>query len=230
MAKNRAKKRSRYQRKPQAGHNKRSYFFWIVVAIAVIGVFALIWWSKNPRGGNEAVSPEGMSMGDANAPVQIDVYTDFQCPYCGRFERDTMPKIIENYVKPGKAHLTIHLFAFLGKESVWAAEAAYCANDQGKFWPYHNKLFNSQAGENQGAFSIEHLKIFAKELGLDTKQFNTCLDSQKYQQAIQQVKDAAGQRGVRSTPTIFINKKLILGAQPYKTFADAIDAALQKGK
>ncbi len=230
MAKNKTKKRPRYQRKPQASKKKQSYVFWIVIVVTVVGVLALIWWGGKPHNVGKAVSPAGMSMGNAKAPVKIDVYTDFQCPYCGRFERDTLPKIIENYVKPGKARLTVHVFAFLGQESAWAAEAAYCANDQGKFWPYHDKLFNSQAGENQGAFNIEHLKAFAKALGLNTKQFDACLDSQKYQAAIQQAQDAAKQRGVHSTPTIFIDQKLILGAQPYKTFADAIDAALQKGK
>ncbi len=167
-------------------------------------------------------------MGPKNAPVQMDIYTDFQCPFCGRFERETLPKLEQNYVKSGKLRITVHLFSFLGDESIWATEAAYCANDQGKFWPYHDKLFNSQAGENQGAFSVPHLKAFAKELGLNTKTFNDCLDSHRYKQAVLDARDKASQRGVRSTPTIYINDKQILGAQPYQVFAQAIDEALKK--
>jgi protein-disulfide isomerase len=95
--------------------------------------------------------------------------------------------------------------AFLGEESQWAAEASECAADQNAFWPYHDKLFASQAGENQGAFNKDKLKAFAVELGLEAKAFNDCLDSGKYTQLVQSESAAAGQLGVRGTPSFFVN-------------------------
>ena len=89
--------------------------------------------------------------------------------------------------------------AFLGDESFWAAEASECAADQDAFWSYHDKLFASQAGENQGAFNKDRLKGFAAELGLDTAAFNTCLDSGKHTQEVQTQSAAARQLGVNST-------------------------------
>jgi protein-disulfide isomerase len=108
--------------------------------------------------------------------------------------------------------------AFLGDESIWAAEASECANDQGKFWEYHDLLFQSQNGENQGAFNKDNLKGFAAKLGLDTAKFNECLDSGKYTAQVQSDSDAGSQLGVRSTPTFVVNGQPLVGAQPFETF------------
>jgi cyclophilin family peptidyl-prolyl cis-trans isomerase len=117
----------------------------------------------------------------------------------------------EKYIKTGQLKLVYRYMAFLGQESQWAAEAAECAAEQGKFWDYHDKLFASQNGENQGAFSQDNLKKFAADLKLDTAKFNQCLDSGKYADKIKQSNDAAGQLGVNSTPTILINGVYIPG-------------------
>jgi protein-disulfide isomerase len=108
--------------------------------------------------------------------------------------------------------------AFLGEESQWAAEASECASDQGAFWQYHDKLFDSQNGENQGAFSKDNLKGFAKDLGLKTDEFNQCLDSGKYTQKVMQETQAAQTLGVQSTPSFYINDWLVLGALPVEEF------------
>lgn len=96
--------------------------------------------------------------------------------------------------------------AFLGQESFWAAEASECAADQGAFWQYHDKIFDSHAGENQGAYSKDRLKGFAAELGLDAAAFNTCLDSGKYTQEVLAQTAVAQQLGVRGTPTFYVNE------------------------
>jgi len=96
--------------------------------------------------------------GDASAPVTIVEFSDFQCPFCGRFTRETAPLIEETYIQSGKVRFGYVHFAFLGPESLWAAQAAECAADQNSFWAYHDLLFQRQAGENQGAFNKENLR------------------------------------------------------------------------
>ena len=166
-------------------------------------------------------------MGDPNAPVTIIEFADFQCPYCGRFFAETKPQIDEQYMQNGEARFAYFNFAFLGPESNWAAEAAECASDQDKFWEYHDKLYDSQSGENQGAFNKDNLKKFAEELGLDTSAFNECLDSGKYTQLIQDESSLASSIGVRSTPTFLINGQAVVGAQPYEIFQQTIDSLLK---
>jgi protein-disulfide isomerase len=116
--------------------------------------------------------------------------------------------------------------AFLGQESVWSAEASECAADQDAFWEYHEKLFASQSGENQGAFNKDKLKELAVELGLDTETFNECLDSGKHTMAVQESTQIAQSIGVRSTPAFLINGTPMLGAQPFEAFQQVIDQLL----
>ncbi len=119
-------------------------------------------------------------------------------------------------------------FAFLGPESQWAGEASECAADQDAFWEYHDKLFDSQSGENQSAFNKDNLKRFATELGLDTRAFGECLDSGKYTSLVQNETRAAQSLGVRSTPTFLLNGKPIVGAQPFEVFQQPIEEARGK--
>ena len=165
--------------------------------------------------------------GDPNAPVTIIEFADFQCPFCGRFFAQTEPQINEQYIQSGKVRLGYFNFAFLGQESTWAAEAAECAADQNKFWEYHDKLYATQSGENQGAFNKGNLKRFARDLGLDTTAFNECLDSGKYTQLIQDESSMASSVGVRSTPTFLINGQPVVGAQPFEIFEQTIDSLLK---
>ena len=165
--------------------------------------------------------------GDPNAPVTMIEFGDFQCPFCGRHAATVGPQIDEQYIQSGKVRFGYFNFAFLGQESNWAAEAAECASDQNKFWEFHDMLYTSQSGENQGAFNKENLKKFAKDLGLDTSAFNDCLDSGKYAQLIQDESTMASSIGVRSTPTFLINGQAVVGAQPYEIFQQTIDSLLK---
>lgn len=119
-------------------------------------------------------------------------------------------------------------FAFLGQESQWAGEASECAAEQDAFWEYHDKLFDSQSGENRGAFNKENLKTFAEELGLDANVFNDCLESGKYTTVVQNERQLAQSLGVRSTPTFLVNGKPLIGAQPFEVFKQAIETELTK--
>jgi protein-disulfide isomerase len=120
-------------------------------------------------------------------------------------------------------------FAFIGDESRWAAEAAECANEQDRFWDYYDKIFEEQAGENVGSFGRENLKRFADDLGLDTTQFNQCLDSGKYSAKVQQEIAQGRQAGVHSTPALLVNGRLIERGSDYQVLQAAIEAALKSG-
>ncbi len=172
---------------------------------------------------------KGNAMGDPNAPVKIVEYADYQCPFCARFEQMTQQQLIENYIATGKVYFEFRSMGeFIGPESKRAAEAAYCAGDQGQFWEYHDMLFSNQGSENSGAFSDDHLQAFAGNLGLDMNQFNTCLSSGKYSSRVDQDGTDGQAAGVQGTPSFVINGQLaIRGAQPYDAFASAIDALLK---
>jgi protein-disulfide isomerase len=161
--------------------------------------------------------------GQANAPVTIDIYADFQCPFCARAD-GVLQQLAPQYIDTGKVKLVYHNFPIIGPESETAAQAAACAGDQNKFWAYANYLFTHQNGENAGAFSSNALKHFAAQLGLNQSAFNTCLDSGKYSATVHQQALAGQQRGVTVTPTFFINGQKYEGALPYAQMAALIDA------
>jgi protein-disulfide isomerase len=169
----------------------------------------------------------GFVLGDSNAPVTIYEYADFQCPYCARAAAEIVPRLNTDYLATGKAKLIFKIMTFIGEESKWAAEAAACAADQGKFWEYHNKLFEEQNGKNKGTFKVENLKRFARDIGLNQGEFNTCFDSGKYTSEIADQMDEAGNRGVFSTPTFFVGQTAV--DNNYDTISKAIDAALAGG-
>lgn len=167
-------------------------------------------------------------LGNPDAPVTIVEFSDFQCPFCGRFFKMVELQLIEKYVKTGKVKFVYRDFAFLGEESEWAGIAAECSHEQGKFWEYHDYLFNHQQGENGGAFSKANLKLFAQAVGLDTEAFNECLDSDKYSEEVRKDSSDGRALGVSGTPTTFINGKAVVGALPFEEFEKAIKEELAK--
>lgn len=114
----------------------------------------------------DPITSSDFILGNADAKVAVILYTDFQCPFCGKFFKETEETIIKSYIQQGKIKFVHRDFAFLGNESIKSAEAARCAADQGKFWEYHDYLYNHQNGENQGNFSNVNLKLFAQKIGL----------------------------------------------------------------
>lgn len=119
--------------------------------------------------------------------------------------------------------------AFIGEESVRAAEAVECAGEQGQTWEYMDVLFANQRGENRGAYADRYLKAFAEGLGLDTLAFNACLDSRRYRSAVLLETQDGRARGVQSTPTFFINGEMLVGLAPYNVFQQKFEAALGQG-
>ena len=177
---------------------------------------------------NVKISPDDPMKGNPNAKLTVVEFADYQCPFCARFQTDTLPSILKDYVDTGKVKFVYKNLAFLGKESSDAANAALCAKEQNKFWEYHDKLFASQNGENQGGFSADKLKGFAVALGLNTVQFNDCLDKQKYNAQVLADSAEGNKNGFNSTPSVAVGTTPIIGAQPYAQFKTAIDAELGK--
>lgn len=160
------------------------------------------------------------SLGPANAPITLVEFGDFQCPYCREWEQQTYQPLLQAY--PGKIRFVFRDFPLtsIHPNAMPAAEAAQCANGQGQFWPYHDKLFGS---EN---LSDQVYQQYAQDLGLDMTKFNQCLTSHQYASTIQADSDFATNLGVNSTPTFFVNGLAIVGAQPLSTFTGVIDKEL----
>lgn len=163
------------------------------------------------------VTPEGFPLkGSLSAPVTMVEFSDFQCPFCRQFATETLPLIEEKYIRTGLVRLIYRDFAVQGPESQWAAEAAYCAQEQRAFWPYHDLLFARQVGHNSGAFTRENLKLFAAELGLEARLFAECLDSGRYAAVVQAATQEGRSLGLQGTPTFFVNGRKVEGALPFE--------------
>ena len=170
------------------------------------------------------VATEGEpSLGPTNAPVTIVEFSDFQCPYC-RQAQGALKQLMAAY--EGKVKLVFRDFPLrnIHPQAQKAAEAAQCAAEQQKFWPYHDKLF---AASN---LQMDELKKFAQELGLNLEQFTACLDASKYAGGIDADMRAGQNVGVNATPTFFVNGYLLSGAASYERFKELVDAALEQAQ
>jgi protein-disulfide isomerase len=173
---------------------------------------------------NVTVAPDDPSLGAANAPVTLVEFSDFQCPFCLRVA-PTLKRLRQTYGDRIRIVWKDFPLTQIHPEAFKAAEAAHCARDQGKFWEYHDVLF-----ANQQALQPESLKKYAADLGLNTGTFNTCLDTAKYGDRIQEQMGIGNGLGVGSTPSTFVNGRLVSGAVPYETFAAIIDEELERAK
>lgn len=168
----------------------------------------------------------GNSLGKAQAPVTIVNYSDFMCPYCTILANQIEPKLIHDYVDTGKVRYITREMAFLTPASQDAAEAAACAEDQGKFWPYHNLLYAARASASDGIYTASRLKDNAVQLGINTARFDACLDSHIHENEVKHLTQTALAGGINGTPTVYINGQPLVGGQPYDAYRQAIDAAL----
>jgi len=134
--------------------------------------------------------------------------------------------VLQSYIDSGKVNLVYKHSAFLGQESIWAAQASECAADQGKFWEYHDLLFERWNGENQGAFSKENLIKFAQDLKLDAAKFDPCLTNDETLERVKADTLEGRDVGVTGTPTFFINGQPLVGAQPIEAFQQQLDPLL----
>jgi len=172
-------------------------------------------------------------LGNPNAPITMVEFGDYQCTFCSKFFHETENSIITNYIKTGKVKILFKDYIILGQDSINAANAAHCANDQKLFWKYHSMLYNNWAGENTGWADLAHLHEFANTLGLDMDVFSTCMSDLKWNELVNLSSKDGQKLGVSGTPTFFVidqNNDVIkiVGAQHYDVFKQIFDSALDE--
>jgi len=164
--------------------------------------------------------------GSDDAPVTMIEFSDFKCPFCGRFSTETLPQIREQYINPGQVRFVYKHFAILGPESNRTAEATECAAEQGQFWEYHDRIFADQTS-TRSTLNDDRLTALAGEVGLDTSVFSECLAAGRYTGQISQESLTVQSMGLRGTPGFLINGVFISGAQPFEVFQQVIEEQLK---
>ena len=172
------------------------------------------------------------ALGSESAPITIIEFGDYQCEACYAWFHNTRDTLIDNYIDTGKAKLIFVDLPFLGRDSPKAAEASYCAEDQGKYWKYHTMLYTFQDGHpDSGWADRNRLNSFAFSLDMNIDEFNECMDSSKYKKRVKANYDEAVRNNVQSTPTFIIisedgKKEMFSGAHPYSVFSATIASML----
>src|ERR1700722_4280891 len=166
--------------------------------------------------------------GDTNAKVTVIEFADFRCPFCEQWFQTVEPNLVKDYVNTGKVKFYFRNYAFLGPASTLAAEAGECANDQGKWWPFHDYMYQHQPDESDTSmYTNDNLTQIAGNLGMDTSQFSSCLSDPATAQKVAKDLSDGQAAGVNGTPTTFINGVPVVGAVPYSQIKAAIDNDLK---
>jgi protein-disulfide isomerase len=180
-----------------------------------------------PEGVPRGTSPTGEPMlGSPAAKVTLDEFGDFQCPYCGEFVRQTEPRVIAAYVATGRIRIVWHTLAFIGPESALAGRAAWCAQQNGKFWDYFGILYQHQGGENTGTFNTARLERWAGDVGLDRTAFGSCLESPKSLAGLEAGTREAQKAGINATPGFVLGSRHATGALSFQQISALINQAL----
>ena len=172
-------------------------------------------------------SPLILAKGNPEANVTVMEYSDFLCPYCSKFADNVLPKIEKDYINTGKVYFVFRNFPIHGTTAERAARATLCANSEGRFWEFHDRLFRGLADKGSSFFTPENIASQASQMGLDGAEFRSCFSSDKYAPVIEASVQEGNRRGVFSTPTFFVNGKKIIGAQPYPIFKELIESELE---
>lgn len=216
----------------------------VLAAVLISGTLLFASYRNNPGsqlgavgnnlGGSGAIkvsADDDPFLGEKNAPVTIIEFSDFQCPFCRTFWKETLPLLKSNYIDTGKVKFVYRDFPLsFHPSSHLAAEAAECADEQGKFWEMHDQIFHQQDQQGQGTvqFSKTDLVKAARQIGLETAKFNQCLDSGKYKTEVDKDLADGSSAGVSGTPAFFINGRLLIGAQPFSAFQEVIERELEQ--
>jgi protein-disulfide isomerase len=168
-----------------------------------------------------------MVLGEPDAPVTIVEFSDYQCPYCASYVADTWPKIKSEFIDTGRVRYVFKDYPLPGlhPRAPQAHAAARCAGDQGAYWSMHHRLFEEQSKWGSGSNPGTIFEGFAADLGLETSRFQTCLESGKWDDAVDKDVSEGASLGVRGTPTFFVNGYPLVGAQPLETFEQAVQLA-----
>ena len=172
-------------------------------------------------------------LGDLNAPITLIEFGDYQCHFCNVHFHNTEHDLLENYIYTGKVKMIFKDFTIIGPDSINAAHGTHCADDQGKFWEYHDILYNNWTGENNGWASSDNLLRFAQEIELNIDEWSNCMIEARHSQIITDSSKNARDLGITGTPAFFVvgsenNIIKISGAQPFENFEEIFELELQK--
>lgn len=246
-----SKRQERREKMKQQEARNRVITIVLITLGAALLVFAFVWPSIRPVADVVSVDPgthpnaDDNSIGDPNAPIVIEEFSDFQCPFCERFHKETEPLLRQYYVETGKVRF---VYRSMGNwvsgniggaktESEDAAQAAYCAGEQNKFWQMHAHLFANVLGEDVGSFTDQRIKAIAEKVeGLDLDQFNSCYDSGKFKDRVDQdmedglAAEVNGTPGFRITYTVNgeTRTRKVDGAQPFNVFQTELESILNE--
>lgn len=207
---------------------------YLIIPIA-IGIIAGLFLVFYPESENESklltksnlVENGSPILGNSDAPITILEWGDYQCTYCYRFHQNTLDTINQDFIQAGKVKLVFKDFPLNGPDSLLAAEASYCAEDQGKYWQYHDELYKNWGGERTGWITRSALNQFAQNVHLELEKFNNCLDEKKYQNRVITIHEFGKEIGIDATPSflVFNDEKIIKirGNQPLEVFLKTID-------
>jgi len=208
------------------------YLLVIPIAIGIITGMFLAFYPESENNSelltaSKLIENGSPIMGDSNAPITVLEWGDYQCTFCYRFHENTLDIINDDFIKTGKVKLVFKDFPLNGPDSLLAAEASYCAEDQEKYWKYHDELYKNWGGEKTGWITRESLDRFAVTVGLDLVEFNTCLDEHKYQNRVITLHEFGKEIGIDATPSflVFNDQKIIKirGNQPLEVFLKTFD-------
>ncbi|WPP27965.1 DsbA family protein [Streptomyces sp. CL7] len=172
-----------------------------------------------------------LALGSPDAPVVLIEYSDFQCPFCGRFARETKPDLVRDYVDKGILRIEWRNFPVFGAESDQAARAGWAAGQQNRFWQFHDEAYAEPRRRNAGDFSEDNLLAMARKAGVeDLARFEKDMASEAAHQAVTRDSEEGYGIGVTSTPAFLINGRPVLGAQPTDVFTDIIDEAAEQAR
>ncbi len=227
-------------RQARGGASRRGFFLALLV-IAVAGVGAITWAMQRGRAASQPIvvpetvanpnapRPEGYVLGRADAPVEIVEYADFECPGCGQFAAVTEPDVRTRLVNTGRARFRLYDFQVTQghRNSPAASLAAACANDQGKFWEMHDRIF---AGQNDwNSFATDDPKPvfagYAQAIGLDAGRWAQCYDGRQHVQRLAAHRAEAARAGVQATPTFIVGNRKLEGVQPFDALKALVDSA-----
>ena len=212
-----------------------------ILLAAVIISTTLIWSKTIPPqgkaqigGDNEALvinTDDDPSLGSEDTKVTVVEFSDYQCPFCRIFWKEVFPELKEKYIDTGKVRFVYRDFPLeFHPAALISAQAAECADDQNKYWEFHDKVFGEQEklGEGTISYTINDINKWASEISVDLDEFNECLNSEKYKEEVQKDYNDGVKYGVTGTPTLFINGIKIIGAQPFENFSAIIEEELAK--
>lgn len=197
----------------------------ILIIVGVVAIITIVKPGASTASGRDYSQQDMNTLGDPNAPVVIEIYSNFGCIHCDDFSQQAEGDIIANYVNTGKVRLVYRAFNNNPDDQYGlAAQAAYCAGEQNKFWEMHDIIF---ANFNNAGYTEGQLANFADSIGLNVADFSSCLTSRKYSATVSEDFQAGIDLGISGTPSFSVNGVFALeGNQPYAMFVNEIEKAL----